>query len=63
MSISKISVRLFLDISSLKNYTEISPAIMEWLYEHSAGVISVVVALIHDAMEIAILTEEKRSWT
>ena len=40
----------------LKNYTEISPAIMEWLYEHSAGVISVVVALIHDAQEIAILT-------
>lgn len=33
----------------------ISPAIIEWLYEHSAGVISLVVSLIHDAQEIAIL--------
>ena len=30
-------------------------AIIEWLYEHSAGVISIVVSLIHDAQEIAIL--------
>ena len=35
---------------------EITPAIIEWLYEHSAGVISVVVSLVHDAQEIAILT-------
>ena len=35
--------------------TEISPTIIEWLYEHSAGVISIVVSLIHDAQEIAIL--------
>lgn len=43
-----------------KQKTEISPAIIEWLYEHSSGVISVVVSLIHDAQEIAILngTEE-----
>lgn len=40
----------------LKNRTEITVAITEWLYEHSAGVISVVVSLIHDAQEIAILT-------
>ena len=40
----------------LKNRTEITAAIIEWLYEHSAGVISVVVSLIHDAQEIAILT-------
>lgn len=40
----------------LKNLTEITAAITEWLYEHSAGVISVVVSLIHDAQEIAILT-------
>ena len=40
--------------------TVITPAIVEWLYEHSSGVISVVVSLIHDAQEIAILngTEE-----
>ena len=35
--------------------TEITDGILEWLYEHSAGVTSVVVALIHDAQEIAIL--------
>ena len=40
----------------LKNRTEITAAITEWLYEHSAGVISVVVSLIHDAQEIAIFT-------
>jgi len=40
----------------LKNQTEITVAITEWLYEHSAGVVSVVVSLIHDAQEIAILT-------
>lgn len=36
--------------------TEISDLITEWLYEHSSGIISVVVSLIHDAQEIAILT-------
>lgn len=36
--------------------TELSPAIIKWLYEHSAGVVSVVISLIHDAQEIAILT-------
>ena len=35
--------------------SQISDAIVEWLYEHSAGVVSVVVSLIHDAQEIAIL--------
>lgn len=39
----------------IEQKTEISPAIIEWLYEHSSGVISVVVSLIHDAQEIAIL--------
>lgn len=39
----------------LKNHTEITAAITEWLYEHSAGVVSVVISLIHDAQEIAIL--------
>lgn len=40
----------------VKIKTSISPMIKEWLYEHSSGVISVVVSLIHDAQEIAILT-------
>lgn len=36
--------------------SEITPAIIEFLYEHSAGVVSVVVSLIHDAQEIGILS-------
>lgn len=40
--------------------SEITPAITEWLYEHSAGVVSVVVSLIHDAQEIAILNGLER---
>ena len=40
----------------VKNRTEITPMIIEWLYEHSAGILSVVVSLIHDAQEMAILS-------
>ena len=36
--------------------SKITPAIIKWLYEHSAGVVSVVVSLIHDAQEIGILS-------
>ena len=39
----------------VKRHAEITPAIIEWLYEHSSGIVSVVVSLIHDAQEIAIL--------
>jgi len=39
----------------VKQHTSITPAIIEWLYEHSSGIVSVVVSLIHDAQEIAIL--------
>ena len=39
----------------VKNKTEITDAMIEWFYEHSAGNTSVVVSLIHDAQEIAIL--------
>lgn len=38
-----------------KKKAEISNAIIEWLYEHSGGIVSIVVSLIHDAQEIAIL--------
>lgn len=34
----------------------LNEAIIAWLYEHSAGIISVVVSLVHDAQEIAILS-------
>lgn len=39
----------------VEHVAELTPAIVEWLYEHSAGVLSVVVSLIHDAQEISIL--------
>ena len=39
----------------VEHAAELTPAIVEWLYEHSAGVLSVVVSLIHDAQEISIL--------
>lgn len=39
----------------VKNQTQITDSIMEWLYEHTSGNISVVVSLIHDAQEISIL--------
>ena len=40
----------------VKQKTEITDGMIEWLYEHSSGNISVVVSLIHDAQEIAILS-------
>ena len=43
----------------VKQKTEITDGIMEWLYEHTSGNISVVVSLIHDAQEIAILNEKE----
>lgn len=40
----------------IQNRAEISQNMMEWLYEHSNGIVSIVVSLLHDAQEIAILT-------
>lgn len=40
----------------VQKHTEITSQIIDWLYEHSDGVTSVVISLIHDAQEIAILT-------
>ena len=40
----------------VKKKSFITPMIIDWLYEHSAGVISVAVSLVHDAQEIAILS-------
>ena len=39
----------------VKNTTQIDSTTIDWLYQHSAGVISIVVSLIHDAQEIAII--------
>ncbi len=43
-----------------KERTEITDSIIRWLYEHSGGVISVVVSLIHDSQEIAILNGKEK---
>ena len=43
----------------VKNEITITDSLIEWLYEHSGGIASVVVSLIHDAQEIAILTQKE----
>ena len=48
--------KLLFQYQYVKNTEEITPQIINWLYEHSGGVTSIVVSLIHDAQEIAILT-------
>ena len=45
----------------VRNETILTPGIMEWLYEHSAGIISVVISLVHDAQEIAIVSVNSSS--
>lgn len=52
--------KILFDYQYTKEKTEISPAIIEWLYEHSAGILSIVVSLLHDAQEIAILNGKER---
>lgn len=39
--------------------SELTDTVTEWLYEHSSGLVSVVVSLIHDAQEIAILNGQE----
>lgn len=51
--------KLLFKYQYIKNDTEITPQIIDWLYEHSGGITSVVVSLIHDAQELAILTEHE----
>ena len=48
--------RLLFHYQYVQKDAEITPQIIDWLYEHSGGVTSVVVSLIHDAQELAILT-------
>lgn len=40
----------------VKHRTELTDAIIHWLYEHSQGNLSIVVTLLHDAQEKAIIT-------
>lgn len=43
-----------------KEKVEISDNIINWLYEHSGGIISVVISLLHDTQEIAILNGKEK---
>lgn len=52
--------KILFEYQYTKERMEPSPAIYEWLYEHSAGILSIVVSLIHDAQEIAILSGKER---
>jgi len=44
----------------IKTRIELTDAMLFWLYEHSAGIIAVVIALYHDAQEIAIMRAIER---
>ena len=48
--------KVLLRYQYVQNQVEISQNMIEWLYGHSGGITSIVVSLIHDAQEIAILT-------
>ena len=48
--------RILLSYQYTESKTDITDSLISWLYEHSSGIISVVVSLIHDAQEIAILS-------
>ena len=48
--------KVLFDYQFVVKKSKLTDAITEWLYEHSAGVASIVVSLIHDAQEIAVFT-------
>ena len=48
--------KVLFDYQFVARKSELTDTIIEWLYEHSAGVASIVVSLVHDGQEIAILT-------
>lgn len=43
----------------MEKHVDITDKIIEWLYEHSNGNVSMAVAILHDAQEIGILANEK----
>lgn len=48
--------KLLFKYQYVQKKSEITTQVIDWLYEHSGGITSVTVSLIHDAQEIAILT-------
>lgn len=51
--------KVLFDYQYVRSKSELTAGIMEWLYEHSAGIASVAVSLIHDSQEIAILNGQE----
>lgn len=47
--------RVLFKFQYTKHKTELTDAIINWLFEHSQGVVAIVVSLVHDAQEIAII--------
>lgn len=43
----------------MEKRVEITDRIIEWLYEHSKGNVSMIISILHDAQEIGILANEK----
>lgn len=48
--------KLLFKYQYVQKESEITTQVIDWLFEHSGGVTSVVVSLVHDAQEVAILT-------
>jgi len=47
--------RILFSYQYVRNGTELTDGILEWLYEHSGAIPGSIMALVHDAQEIAIL--------
>lgn len=52
----RVFCKVLFSYQYVRNESAITEGIIQWLYEHSAGVLAVVVSLIHDAQEISILS-------
>ncbi len=52
--------RTLFEYQYTKEKVEITDIIINWLYEHSNGIISVVISLFHDSQEIAILNDKEK---
>ena len=55
----KLFCKLLWEYQPLLHPSEIHEADFEWLYEHTAGITSNIISLIHDAQELAIITKEE----
>lgn len=52
--------RLLLSYRYVRVAPQVTEMLLTWLYEHTGGIMALLVALIHDAQEIAIMTGTER---